>query len=741
MAETLGASFSIDVANLKAGLTQANRLIRESESEFKAAAAGMDDWTESQEGLEARLKHLNNTQDLQRKKVKALEEQYKQAGYSSDDMSAAAVKLRTDINKEKEALAKTEKEIKKHSDSLQKIKKYGEKGAKALKETGDAAKKSADGFTIAKGAAADLVSKGIQSIVGACKNAISSIVGLADATKEFRNNMSKLETAFTDSGLTAEDAKKQYNELYKVLGDEGKATEASAHLAKLAETQEDLSKWTEICTGVYASFGDSLPIEGLTEAANEVAKTGELTGVLTDAINWATTDQDKWTEALGKGTKAQEAFSAGIEQGMSSEDAFKEALASCSDEQERADLITRTLNGLYSESAETFRDVNKSVMDANEAQNKYTEATAKLGEKVEPITTIVKNGFADILTQVFKLTEDVDFVALGDQIASGFAYFIDNILPAIKDGLQWIMDNKDVIIAAIAGMGAAFAAFKVVSIIQAVTNALEGMTVAQWLLNVAMDANPIGLIIAAVAALVTAFVVLWNKCEGFRNFWIKLWEGIKSAAKTVTDWATKTFKSLWDPLEKGAKNAWQGIKDVFSKVGTFFSDTFSSAWKKVKDVFSGTGEVFSGIKDGIVTAFKTVVNALITGINKVVKVPFDGLNTVLDKIQGISIAGVKPFDFLSWRANAPEIPKLAKGGIVSRATNAIVGEDGAEAIVPLEKNNKWLKDLIREVVENKTESVIVNQTNNYSQAHSRFELWKSKQEAAAAVRLVLGGKT
>ena len=116
--ENLGASFSIDVTDLKAGLSQANRLIKESQSEFQAAAAGMDDWTESQEGLEARIKHLNNAQDLQKKKVKALTKEYEEAGYASDDMSAAAVQLRTDINKEKEALAKTEKELAKQAEAL-----------------------------------------------------------------------------------------------------------------------------------------------------------------------------------------------------------------------------------------------------------------------------------------------------------------------------------------------------------------------------------------------------------------------------------------------------------------------------------------------------------------------------------------------------------------------------------------------------------------------------------------------
>ena len=117
--ETLGASFSIDVTSLKAGLAQANRLIRESESEFKAAAAGMDDWTKSQEGLEGRIKHLNTAADLQRKKVDALQEEYdKLIADGLAPASREAVELRTKINREEAALASNEKELKKQEKAL-----------------------------------------------------------------------------------------------------------------------------------------------------------------------------------------------------------------------------------------------------------------------------------------------------------------------------------------------------------------------------------------------------------------------------------------------------------------------------------------------------------------------------------------------------------------------------------------------------------------------------------------------
>jgi phage-related minor tail protein len=152
-----------------------------------------------------------------------------------------------------------------------------------------------------------------------------------------------------------------------------------------------------------------------------------------------------------------------------------------------------------------------------------------------------------------------------------------------------------------------------------------------------------------------------------------IFSGIKSAIKNA-------WSAAWSNAKSGAKNTWSAIKSVFSNVGTFFKDTFKKAWDKVKNVFSSGGKVFDGIKDGIVDAFKKVVNSLIDGINKVVKKPFEGLNEVLDKIQNVSILGAKPFDFISWRAPIPQIPKLASGGYVAANTPqlAIVGDNKRE---------------------------------------------------------------
>lgn len=213
-----------------------------------------------------------------------------------------------------------------------------------------------------------------------------------------------------------------------------------------------------------------------------------------------------------------------------------------------------------------------------------------------------------------------------------------------------------------------------------------------------------------------------------------LWEGLVEGLKAGWEWAKEKVAKIWEKittkfkeifgihspstvfagfgtnmmegLVNGIKNAiskvtnackeiWSAIKGVFSTVGTWFKDTFSNAWKKVKEVFSSGGKIFDGIKDGIASTFKSIVNKLIDGINKIIRVPFNSINSMLNTIRGISVLGVSPFKGL-WSYNplsVPQIPKLALGGIVNRpgrGVPAIIGEAGAEAVLPLENNTEWM---------------------------------------------------
>jgi hypothetical protein len=136
---------------------------------------------------------------------------------------------------------------------------------------------------------------------------------------------------------------------------------------------------------------------------------------------------------------------------------------------------------------------------------------------------------------------------------------------------------------------------------------------------------------------------------------------------------------MWTGFVDGAKSAWEGIKSVFGTVGSFFKTTFQNAWSGVVKVFSVAGEIFTDIKDGIVTAFKSIVNSLIKGINKVVSIPFDGINSALRKIRDIKILGVSPFSDLK-TISIPAIPYLAQGGVVDAGQVFVANEAGPELV-------------------------------------------------------------
>ena len=182
--------------------------------------------------------------------------------------------------------------------------------------------------------------------------------------------MGQLETSFKTAGHEADSAKSTYNELNAVLGDSGQATEAAQMLAKLTDDEKGLNEWTNILTGVYSEFGEALPVEGLAEAALHSAKMGSVQGSLADALEWS---------------------------GVSVDD-FNKSLEKCSTEQERQELITAKMNELYAKSGETYKEVNKDVIEAEKAQARLTDSIAQVGAVGEPILTTINNALAPIIT-------------------------------------------------------------------------------------------------------------------------------------------------------------------------------------------------------------------------------------------------------------------------------------------------------------------------------------------------------
>lgn len=370
-----------------------NTSLREIGSEMKLATAEFGDNAESIDALTRKQDILKKSLEEQAKKAKAAEDALKKMRDGAiEPTNPAYQKMQTALNNTKADMVKIQKEIDDTSEKLKKSKIDWESVGETVGKVGKA------------------IGAGVAAMGAAIGAAAGAFLGLAESTREARENMGKLETGFTTAGHSAEDAKNTYTELYGILGDDGQATEAAAHLAKLTNNEKELATWTDIATGVYATFGDSLPIENLTEAANETAKTGAITGGLADALNWA-----------------------GV-----SEDEFQASLDKCGTEQERQALITETLNGLYSDAAKKYREVNGDIIDAQKATASLNSAMAELGAIAEPIVTKLKQLAADLLQQITPFVELIGNGLVGALTgAEGAAQqFTDGLLGMVTFAIQ-----------------------------------------------------------------------------------------------------------------------------------------------------------------------------------------------------------------------------------------------------------------------------------------------------------------
>lgn len=527
---------------------------------------------------------------------------------------------------------------------------------KAVKETanevelfGKKGKKSAE--DIAKGGehAGSVAVKGFKALTAGVAAAAAALTAAAESTREYRTAMGKLDTAFTTAGHTSATATKTYKKLQGVLGETDQAVEAANHLAQLADNEEDLATWTNIATGVYATFGASLPIEGLTEAANETSKTGALTGGLADALNWAGVNEEE----------------------------FQAKLDACSTEQERQALITNTLNGLYSEAATKYRETNAEVIASNEANEAWTASLAEVGAEVEPLLTSVKNLGAELL---------------------------GNLVPAI----QVIKDNLPAVAVAAAGVTAALVSYKLAAL--SAKAAQEGMTLttyllakAQHALNVAMNANPIGLIILFIAALVTAFILLWNNCDGFRQFWIDLWEGIKSACasagEAIGKFFTETIPSWFASAGKWLSGIGQKFADLWSTIVQWFANLPEKAREGGAKFLQTITTFFSQLPEKIGYFLGAAIGKIASWVvNTAIKAKEAGtkfINNVVTFFQTLpsrtqtwlqnTIAKVS-----AWASNMATKAKSAAVNFVNGAINTIKSLPG--------KIWKWLQDTVAKVI-------------------------------------------
>lgn len=235
---------------------------------------------------------------------------------------------------------------------------------------------------------------------------------------------------------------------------------------------------------------------------------------------------------------------------------------------------------------------------------------------------------------------------------------VAGILKGVVDALlgigQWIIDN--IFTPFIEGFKNAFGIHSPSTVMEE-----QGNFIMQGLLN-------------GITSLVENVKQIW---ENIKNTAIEKFTDIKNSISNVwqqvTNKTSETWQNIKNKVKEGAQGAWNGITSIFSNIPNWFRDKFSQAWQAVKNVFSTGGRIFDGIKDGILSGLKSIVNAIISGINKVISIPFNGLNSALRTIKNADIMGMRPFSWIS-TVQIPQIPRLAKGGVLYDETLVMAGE-------------------------------------------------------------------
>lgn len=318
--------------------------------------------------------------------------------------------------------------------------------------------------------------KSVVAVGAAVSGLAAAFVALDGATEEYRVAQGKLNAGFQTARFSADVARKSYRNFYAILGDTDTATEASQLLANMVKSEQGVAKWARIAAGVHGTFGDSLPIEGLVESSNETARTGQITGVFADAINWATAENEHFGVALKANTAANEEWNKAVKAATSAEDYFNLALQDCSSEAERQQLITDTLSKTYDKAADSYYANNQQVINSRRNHATLDETLAKVGDtssKVKNQLWVLAGAAEDGSVRAGSALDWVQtkadaFGAWVDGLdLSAFQAQVDQkfrqSLHKAGEALQWVRDNSDTLIGVLKKLAVAWGVGKMLA--------------------------------------------------------------------------------------------------------------------------------------------------------------------------------------------------------------------------------------------------------------------------------------
>ncbi len=394
----------------KKELGEVNQEIGLLSDKMKRADAEFRGQANSIEALTTKNDLLREAQQKQIDKIAKLQTAIEDCGEAYGENDEAVMRFKRQLEKAETDLIDLNDELSSNERYLDEARTSADKCAKSIDEYGkqvkDAAKATDDfnGAGGGKGGIGNLIGQlgSLKkmlvggAVVAGLKATSDAIIGIVDETEEYRKIMGTLEASSQAAGYTAEQTAESYEYLYGVLGDTQTAATTVANLQAIGLAQDDLRGMIDSVIGAWATYGDSIPIDGLAESVNETIQAGQVTGTFADVLNWA-----------------------GV-----SEDEFNAKLAAANDSTERAQIVLNQLaNQGLPETAKAWRDANEDVVAYNESQMKLDEAMGQLGETLAPVAAGLKDVFAE------------GVYAAADAVAW--------LIEKIQGAIQWLKDLND----------------------------------------------------------------------------------------------------------------------------------------------------------------------------------------------------------------------------------------------------------------------------------------------------------
>lgn len=486
----------------------------------------------------------------------------------------------TDINKTKSEISGLDSQMDKASasaddlnDSMGDTKGGADKLGNAVEDAGDKAERASNGgFTVLKGALANLAGNVIQSAISGIQGLVGDALDSSDALKKFESTMSF--AGYDDSQIqTARDAMKDYAD--KTVYDLNTISNTTAQLA--ANGIEDYTGLTQAAGNLNAvAGGNADTFQSVAMVLTQTAGAGKLT-----TENW-----NQLANAIpGASGKIQEAL---LKNGAYTGN-FRDAM-------EKGEI--------------TADEFNQAIMDLG-----FTDAAQEAATSTDTFEGAMGNMEAAVTDGLMQIYDAIGSENVTNFI-SGISDAVSEIIPYIKDAIQWLKDNLPTIaplLATIAaGLGALMVAQQIDAMVQAFQKwktATEGLTVAQRILNAVQLSSPVGLIIAAVAALVAGIVVLWNTNEDFRNAVISIWEGIKETFSNVVE-AIATF--FTQTIPEAFTTALDAVTGWFESLGETLAQLPGQFAEWLGGVITAVGEWATNLAQSALDAGSQFVSNIIS---------------------------------------------------------------------------------------------------------------------------------